>query len=67
MLNEIVTIYSVIDDLLKEIGHDEDIRCEMSDVEIITTAIIGAMYFSGNHSQACSYVKDHNLIPRNLS
>lgn len=26
MLNEIVTIYSVIDDLLKAIEHDEDIR-----------------------------------------
>ncbi|BCL35444.1 hypothetical protein NSMS1_18910 [Nostoc sp. MS1] len=43
MLNEIVTIYSVIDDLLKAIGHDEDSRCEMSDGEIITTAIIAAM------------------------
>ncbi|MBW4429100.1 MAG: IS982 family transposase [Nostoc desertorum CM1-VF14] len=66
MLNEIVTIYCVIDDLLKAIGHDEDIRCEMSDAEIITTAIIAAMYFSGNHSKACSYMKDHNLIPRML-
>ncbi|HEY9800244.1 MAG TPA: hypothetical protein V6D25_07790 [Leptolyngbyaceae cyanobacterium] len=66
MLNEIVTIYSVIDDLLKAIGHDEDSRCEMSDGEIITTAIIAAMYFGGNHSQACSYMKDHNLMPRML-
>ncbi|BAY41683.1 transposase (plasmid) [Nostoc sp. NIES-2111] len=63
MLNEIVTIYSVIDDLLKAIGHDEDIRREMSDAEIITTAMIAAMFFSGNHSKACSYMKDHNLIP----
>ncbi|WP_066377014.1 IS982 family transposase [Anabaena sp. CA = ATCC 33047] len=66
MLNEIVTIYSVIDDLLKAIGHKEDIRCEMSDAEIITTAIIAAMYFGGNHSQACSYMKDHKLMPRML-
>lgn len=66
MLNEIVTIYSVIDDLLKAIGHKEDMRCEMSDAEIITTAIIAAMYFGGNHSQACSYMKDHKLMPRML-
>ncbi|BAZ51492.1 hypothetical protein NIES4103_41450 [Nostoc sp. NIES-4103] len=26
MLNEIATIYSVIDDLLMAIGHEEDIR-----------------------------------------
>ncbi|MDF5734093.1 MAG: IS982 family transposase [Rhizonema sp. PD38] len=63
MLNEIITIYAIIDDLLKAIGHDEDCRREMSDAEIMTTAIIAALFFSGNHSMACSYMKDHNLIP----
>nr|WP_277876303.1 hypothetical protein [Anabaena azotica] len=43
MLNETVTIYSVIDDLLKAIAHEEDVRCEMSDAEIITTAITPTM------------------------
>jgi hypothetical protein len=66
MLNEIVTVYAIVDDLLKTIGHREDTRREMSDAEIITTAIIAAMFFSGNHSQACSYMKDHNLIPQML-
>lgn len=38
MLKEIITVYGIIDDLLKAIGHNEDSRREMSDAEIITTA-----------------------------
>lgn len=63
MLNETIAIYVIIDDLLKAIGHDEDCRRQMSDAEIITTAIIAAIFFNGNHRKACSYMKDHNLIP----
>ena len=35
----------------------------MSDAEIITTALVAAIFFHGNHSSACNYMKDHNLIP----
>ncbi|GAA6620048.1 IS982 family transposase [Scytonema sp. NUACC26] len=66
MLNEIITIYAITDDLLKAIRHDEDIRRQMSDAEIITTALISAIFFNGNHSKACSYMQDHNLIPNML-
>ena len=40
---EIITIYAITDDLLKAIGHENDFRCEMSDAEIITTALIAAI------------------------
>ena len=36
MLNKTIAIYAIIDDLLKAIGHDEDVRIKMSDAEIIT-------------------------------
>ncbi len=62
MLNEIITIYAITDDLLKAIGHKDDTRRDMSDAEIITTAVVAAIYFCGNHSKACSYMKDHNLV-----
>ncbi|NEO30432.1 MAG: IS982 family transposase [Symploca sp. SIO3C6] len=63
MLNEIITVYAITDDLLKAIGHEDDCRREMSDAEIITTAVCAAMFFNGNHTQACCYMKDHNLVP----
>ncbi len=66
MLNEIIAIYAITDDLLKAIGHEDDLRCQMSDAEIITTALIAAIFFSGNHSKACAYMLDHNLIPNML-
>ena len=66
MLSEIITVYAIIDDLLKAIGHDEDCRRDMSDAEIITTAVCAAMFFNGNHHKACGYMKDHNLIPEML-
>ena len=66
MLNEIIAIYAITDDLLKAIGHDEDSRRVVSDAEIITTAVCAAMFFNGNHSKACSYMKEHGLIPNML-
>ncbi len=66
MLNEIIAIYAITDDLLKAIGHDDDIRREMIDAEIITTALVAAIFFNGNHSKACAYMKEHNFIPNML-
>lgn len=66
MLNEIITVYAIIDDLLKAIRHTEDCRREMSDAEIITTVITAAMFFDGNQSKACDYMKDHHLISNML-
>lgn len=47
MLNEaeIISIFCIVDDMLKAGGHKEDIRTRVSDSEIITTAIISALYF----------------------
>ncbi|MEH1844452.1 MAG: IS982 family transposase [Nostoc sp.] len=66
MLNEIITVYAIIDDLLKAIGHNDDCRRDMSDAEIITTAVCAAMFFNGNQTKACSYLKDQSLIPNML-
>jgi hypothetical protein len=66
MLNQIITVYAIIDDLLKAIGHEEDCRRGMSDAEIITTALVAAIFFDGNHRKACDYMKDHKLIPNML-
>lgn len=66
MLNEIIAVYAIIDDLLKAIGHKEDIRRDMSDAEIITTALAAAMFFGGNHSKACEYMTDHYLVKKML-
>ncbi len=66
MLNETIAMYAIIDDLLKPIGHRDDCRRKMSDTEIITTAMVAALFFNGNQVLARAYLKDHGLIPKML-
>jgi hypothetical protein len=66
MLNETIAIYAIIDDLLKAIGHRDDCRRKMTDAEIITTAVVAALFFSGNQVLARAYMPDHGLIPTML-
>lgn len=67
MLTEIIAIYAITDDLLKAMGHTEDCRTQMSDAEVITTALVAAKFFGGNHASSRIYLKEHRLIPKMLS
>jgi hypothetical protein len=67
MLTEIIALYAITDDLLKAMGHSDDCRAVMSDAEVITTALVAAKFFGGNHLSACTYLKEHGLMPRMLT
>lgn len=67
MIDEIIAIYVIIDDLLKAVGHVEDNRIAMSDAEVITSALVAAKFFGGNHETACKHLKEDGLIPTMLS
>lgn len=64
--DKITAIFCIIDDILKEIHHQEDKRRKISDSEIIATAIISATSFYGNHSSAIKFVKQYGLFPNML-
>ena len=63
---KITSIFCIIDDILKEINHSEDIRRKVYDSEIITTAFIAATNFYGNYRSAIKFVKQYNLFPNML-
>jgi hypothetical protein len=65
MLSEdkIIAIYCFVDDLLKGTGRQEDIRRKVSDSEIITTAIISALYFGGHLDNGRQFMKITGLSP----
>lgn len=67
MINEIVAIYSIIDDILRAMGHQEDCRRQMSDAEVFTTALVAGLFFSTNQEKAREYMADTGLIPKMLS
>lgn len=68
MLSEdkIIGIFCLVDDLLKGIGHSEDSRRKVSDSEVITTAIVSALYFGGHIDHGRHMMKMTGMIPQML-
>lgn len=66
MINEIIAIYAITDDLLNALHHQDDKRRRMSDAEILTTALVAALFFHGNQAHARLYLQESGLIPRML-
>src|SRR3954447_15372766 len=64
--NKIISIFCFVDDLLKGIGHFEDSRRRVSDSEVITTAIVSALYFGGHLDHGRNMMKMTAMIPMML-
>jgi len=67
MDDKIVVTFCLCADLLKAIHHQEDCQCQMNDAEIMTTALIAALCFRGNHESARTMLKQYGYIPHMLS
>lgn len=67
MDGEIVAVYCLCDDLLKALYHHEDRQCQMSDAEVMTTAISAMLYFRGNFEVARRFMREQGYIPNALS
>lgn len=61
--DKIIGIYCIVDDILKGIGHQEDSRRKISDSEIITTAVVSALYFGGHLDNGRGFMKLTGLVP----
>jgi len=67
MIEKTIAIYVFINDLLKNLEHKEPENRNMSDAEIITTVLISAIYFSGHHKKAMSFMESTGMITNMLS
>ena len=67
MDTQIIAVYCLCDDMLKALKHREDTQCQMSDAEVMTTAIVAVLYFSGNYVRARELLAEQGYIPRMLS
>jgi hypothetical protein len=67
MDTQIVVVFCLCDDMLKALQHYEDAQCQMTDAEVMTTAIIAMLYFKGNFCLASRYLVECNYIPNMLS
>jgi hypothetical protein len=66
MDTQIVAVFCLVDDILKAMRHREDEQCQMSDAEVMTTAILAVLYFGGNYTLARRLLASQGYIPRML-
>jgi hypothetical protein len=67
MDGQITAIYCLCDDMLKALPHSEDPQRQMTDAEVMTTAIVAALHFGGNVERARAWLSAPRYIPQMLS
>jgi IS5 family transposase len=60
----IIGIFCIVDDVLKNLGLKDDIRAEASNSEILTIAILAFLFFCGNFKKTLSFVLQQNLFTK---
>lgn len=67
MDTQLITIYCLCDDLLQALNHTEDQQRQVSDAEVMTTALAAARFFRGNFALTRLFLREHGYIPTMLS
>jgi hypothetical protein len=67
MDEQIIFIYCICSDLTASLGIRNDPQCKMNSAEVMTVAIVAALFFGGNFSQSRSLLKSHGYIRNMLS
>src|SRR5688572_12992848 len=67
METEIITLYVICDEFLRYMNRCDHEQSEMSDAEVLTTALVAMLYFGGNYSLARRWLGVPHYIPRMLS
>jgi hypothetical protein len=63
----IVAVFTICDDILRAMRHQDDVRSQMSNAEVMTTAIVSMLYFSGSFEKSRIFLREMGYIPRMLS
>lgn len=63
----IVLVYCLCDDLLKAAHHRDDPQCRISDAEVMTIALVAAMFFGGNQALSNEMLYEQGYIKVHLS
>ena len=67
METKIITLYVICDEFLRYMNHCDHDQSEMSDAEVLTTALVAMLYFRGSYAQAQRWLGVPQYIPRMLS
>ena len=64
---EIITLYVICDEFLRYMNQCDHDQSEMSDAEVLTTALVAMLYFGGNYTLARRWLGVPQYMPRMLS
>jgi len=64
MDTQIVAVFCLCDDMLKALHHSEDPQSQISDAEVMTTALAAVLYFGGNMEKARTHTQEYGYIRR---
>lgn len=67
METEIIILYVICDEFLRYMNRSDHPDNEMSDAEVLTTALVAMLYCGGNYSQARRWLGRPSYMPRMLS
>jgi Transposase DDE domain len=63
----IVTVYVVIDDVMRALGHRSHPAAQLSDAEVLTVAVVAALYFQNHHARALQVLIGMRYLSGHLS
>lgn len=63
----IVLVYCLCDDLLRASNRRDDPQCRVSDAEVMTVALVAAMFFGGNQVLSYTFLFEQGYIKVQLS
>ena len=66
MDTQIIAIFCMCDDMLKALLHRDDPQSQMTDAEVMTTAILAALRHGGNYERARHMLQTEGYIPKML-
>jgi len=66
MDSQIVAVFCLCDDILKGLQHYQDPQCQMSVSEVMTMALVAALFFGGNFEHAREFLSEQVYIPHML-
>jgi hypothetical protein len=64
---KIITAYYIIDKVMHSVGHNSHRLAQVTDAEVLTIAVVSAMYFHNNHERALFVMKGMRYITKPLS
>jgi hypothetical protein len=64
---KIITVYCIIEDTMREVGHRSHSLAGVSDAEVLLVAVVSAMYFQNHHERTLFVMKGMRYLTKQLS